>query len=47
MSCVAAGWRALAMRFRETRLPPDPDCAACAPGRTTVAADAAAVCRSG
>ena len=38
---------ALAMRFRETRLPPDPDCAACAPGRTTVAADAAAVCRSG
>ncbi|HZH44222.1 MAG TPA: molybdopterin-synthase adenylyltransferase MoeB [Lysobacter sp.] len=24
---------ALAMRFRETRLPPDPDCAVCAPGR--------------
>lgn len=24
---------ALAMRFRETRLPPDPDCAICAPGR--------------
>jgi molybdopterin/thiamine biosynthesis adenylyltransferase/rhodanese-related sulfurtransferase len=24
---------ALAMRFRETRLPPDPDCPACAPGR--------------
>lgn len=26
---------ALAMRFRETRLGPDPDCAACAPGRQT------------
>ena len=24
---------ALSMRFRETRLPPDPDCALCAPGR--------------
>ena len=24
---------ALSMRFRETRLPPDPDCAVCAPGR--------------
>jgi molybdopterin/thiamine biosynthesis adenylyltransferase/rhodanese-related sulfurtransferase len=24
---------ALAMRFHETRLPPDPDCAVCAPGR--------------
>ena len=24
---------ALALRFRETRLPPDPDCAVCAPGR--------------
>jgi molybdopterin/thiamine biosynthesis adenylyltransferase len=23
----------LAMRFRETRLGPDPDCAVCAPGR--------------
>ncbi|MFT4197364.1 MAG: molybdopterin-synthase adenylyltransferase MoeB [Pseudoxanthomonas sp.] len=25
---------ALAMRFREVRLPPDPDCVVCAPGRT-------------
>ena len=24
---------ALAMRFRETRLAPDPDCAVCAPGK--------------
>jgi len=24
---------ALSMRFRETRVPPDPDCAVCAPGR--------------
>ena len=24
---------ALSMRFRETRLPPDPDCALCAPAR--------------
>ena len=24
---------ALSMRFRETRLSPDPDCAVCAPGR--------------
>ena len=24
---------ALGMRFRETRLSPDPDCAVCAPGR--------------
>ena len=36
---------ALAMRFRETRLRPDPDCPACAPGRRTVAADAEAICR--
>ncbi len=38
---------ALAMRFRETRLRPDPDCAACAPGRTTTAHDALAICRAG
>jgi molybdopterin/thiamine biosynthesis adenylyltransferase len=37
---------ALAMRFRETRLGPDPECAACAPGRVTTARDAAAVCAS-
>lgn len=37
---------ALSMRFRETRLRPDPECAACGPGRITSATDVAALCRS-
>ena len=39
---------ALAMRFRETRLAPDPDCAVCAPGRAFPGyIDYAAFCAGG
>ena len=39
---------ALAMRFRETRLPPDPECPVCAPGRPRATyQDIAALCGAG
>lgn len=42
------GFDALAMRFRELRLPPDPDCPVCAAGREFPGyIDYAAFCRSG
>jgi molybdopterin/thiamine biosynthesis adenylyltransferase len=39
---------ALSMRFRETRLPPDPDCPVCAPGKPFPGyIDYAAFCAAG